>query len=419
VTRTSNERREQADVPGDEARASHNVQALAEMSRLINAQLDPQQLCDTVVHLLQQRFAYEYVSVFTLEPLALRKQPYEVDEAENATGHSWLTNQSPFRVPAPAEPLAPTDPDLARWRLIQRATTPMPGSKRVLPLTRGVTARTVRQGRASLVVEVADDPDYFTYIEGVLSEIAIPLIHRHDLLGVLNVESAQRRLDTSDLALLEVVGDLLAVALHNARLYWQVQQERDAARNYTMQLVALHDVGRHLLSTQRLHDTLEQITSAALELSEGVYAALHLPDAEQRELLLVAPRSTRLFVEEEREPYLRQPIQHGVSGLCFAQARPVYIEAVQQDERLAHPNHIEGFGINSLLALPLIAEGQVLGVLSVGHHLPDAFPPQLQQVLVILADKAATAMHRAGYTKHWRAPWPMRGSLTTSRTMCC
>lgn len=396
VTRSSDDLKEHVAALGREARASVNLRALTAISRLINSQLDPQELCNTIITLLQQRFAYDYVSVFTIEALPPGKDLHEEeDEEESSIGASWLSNNTPFPAPRPEEPLPPDAAELERWRLIQRATTTIPGSRRVLSLRRGVVARTARHGQASFVEDVSKDPDYFTYVTDVLSEIAIPLIHRRELLGVLNVESAQRRLDESDLALLEAVGDLLAVALHNARLYWQAQHERDAAQRSTAQLVALHKVGHHLLSAQRLSSILEQITSAALELSNGIYAALHLPDATRKELTLVAPCSTRPFDAQELEPYRSQEATRGMISRCFTEARAIYVEDVRHDTRMEMPQNALNFGINCLLALPLIVEDTVIGVLSVGHSEKRAFPPQLQQALVILADTAAIAIQRA------------------------
>jgi K+-sensing histidine kinase KdpD len=395
VTRSSDDLKEHVAALGREARASVNLRALTAISRLINSQLDPQQLCNTIIMLLQERFAYDYVSVFTVEALAPGTDLSEEAADESSAGRSWLTNSAPFRAPRPEAPLPPDAAELDHWRLIQRATTAVPGARRVLPLTRGVVARTARHGLAAFVEDVSADPDYFTYVTDVLSEIAIPLIHRRELLGVLNVESARRRLDESDLALLEAVGDLLAVALHNARLYWQAQHERDAAQRTAAQLVALHQVGHHLLSAHHLSSMLEQITSAALELSDGVYAALHLPDASQQELMLVAPRAIRSLDAHVLESYQSQETGKGVVGRCFAEARAIYVEDVQHDARLEKPQNALGVGIACLLALPLVAEEQVIGVLSVGHSEQDAFPPQLQQVLVILADTAAIAIQRA------------------------
>jgi signal transduction histidine kinase len=393
VTRSSDDLKEHVAALGREARASDILRALTAISRLMNTQLDPQELCNTVVNLLQERFAYDYVAVFTIEATQAGGYPAEDEANAQVTGQSWLTSSLPFQA-RPEQPLPPDAPELARWCLVQRATTFIPGSKHFLPLTRGVVARTARSGQPAFVEEVANDSDYFTYVEDARSEIAIPLIHRQEVLGVLNVESA-KRLDESDLELLQVVGDLLAVALHNARLYWQAQHERDAAQRHNTQLVALHEVGHHLLTAQRLSTILEQITSAALELSEGVYAALHLPDAERQELVLVAPRSLRPPDAERLELYKRQGMEEGMLGLCFAQARPVYVEDARQDSRLARLEAALKSGITCLLALPLMAEGQVIGVLSVGHSNRDAFPAQLQRVLMILADKAAIAIQRA------------------------
>ncbi len=381
---------------GAEARASGNLLALTQISRLINAHLDPQELCETVVRLLQHTFAYDRVSIYTIEATSLLHGPEKraLSEVERAPGAiPWFASPRAYCVPAAESASPPDGANLAQWRLVRRTRSGNSHAPASLSLRRGVVGRTARTGQPTLLTDVRGDPDYIERLPGVLSEIVVPLARQQEVLGVLNVESAQRRLDAQDFALLRAVADLMVVALHNARLYQQTQRERDAARRYADQLVTLHRIGHELLTAPRLSDILERITSAALEMSGGVYASLHLPTPDGQELLLVAPRTMDEPDWEDIRRF-RSQTGRGIVGLCFAHSERIVVNNAEHDPRMLHRPEIAHLRLQALLALPLIAENQTIGVLSIGHTMPHVFTPELQQVLAILADQAAIAIHR-------------------------
>jgi K+-sensing histidine kinase KdpD len=182
-----------------------------------------------------------------------------------------------------------------------------------------------------------------------------------------------------------------------------LREERDAAQRYVARLVLLHQIGHKLLTASRLSDILEEITGAALEMSEGMYAALHLPNDDQTELVLVAPRMIQRLADLPAAVDYRVPIGAGMIGRCFAGGEVLSIEDAQSDPRIRDRPLLVKVGIRSLLALPLSVEGQAIGVLSVGHAVPGAFSAELKQILVILADQAAIAIHRARLYEDLRA----------------
>ena len=380
-----------------EARASGNLLALSAISRLINSHLDPQELCDTVVQLLQQSFDYDRVSIATLDsavllPLGTNGDTPAIVEALSGVV-PWFASRDSYRAPQAGEPLRMAE--LARWCLVLRSAGGESHAPASTPLTLGLVGRVARTGQAALLIDVKDDPDYMERLPGVLSEIAVPLTLQQEIQGILNVESIKRPLDEHDFMLLQAVADLLSVALHNARLYQQAQRERDAAQRSADLLLMLHHISQEVLTLPRLDDILERITSAAMEISGGVYASLHLPaPPDERELMLVAPRSTMPLPQERVQRYRTQPGQ-GVIGTCFAQGAISVIQDARDDSRIALNPVAERLHIRSVMALPLIARDQTLGVLSVGHAAPATFSPELQQALALLADQAAIAIRRA------------------------
>lgn len=88
-----------------------------------------------------------------------------------------------------------------------------------LPIARGIMGAAVRERRSQLVNDVAGDPRYITPpgMTPPVAELAVPLCVGGEVLGVLNVEG-RRRFDELDLSSLEIIADVLAVAVHNLRL---------------------------------------------------------------------------------------------------------------------------------------------------------------------------------------------------------
>ena len=381
---------------GEATRASGNLLALTQISRLINTSLDPQELCETVVSLLRQTFAYDRASIYTTEEAALFQGPEksvlpDVDLAPIM--FPWFSSAHAYLVPGPDANEPPDPAELARWRLVRRTTSGDNRAPANLSLMRGVIGRTARTGQPAFLPEIKSDPDYIALLPGGLSEIALPLAQGREVLGILNIESARRRLDEQDYDLLRAVADMMGIALYNTRLYQQAQRQRDAAQRYADQLLTLHRIGHTLLTTPRLSDMLGLITGAALEMSDGVYAALHLPNADRTDLLIVAPRSIYPLDGIDMGQF-RASAGKGIVGECFERGETLYAEHATTDPRITRVIAAGFLGIHALLALPLIAEQQVIGVLSVGHAAPAAFSPELQQVLAMLADQAAIAIRR-------------------------
>jgi signal transduction histidine kinase len=384
----------QIEAPGKEQRASGNLLALSTISRLINFNLDPQELCDTVVRLLQQRFGYDRVAIATIEAASLLPPSEDGQVPEVAASLPepipWFASPALYRPPPPGE--TPDAAELARWRMVRRTEN---GDNRIpasFVLTGGIVGRTTRTGQAELIADVTTDPDYIELMPGVLSQISVPLIQQQEVLGTLNVESARRRLDEHDFALLQTVADVMVVALHNARLYQQTQRERDSARRAAELLLKLHHISREVLTASRLDETLERITSAALEISGGIYASLHMPDGQH--LRLVAPH-TSMSIASEGIGDFRPEIGQGIIGLCFARGEMLVVDDTRIDPRIVHRSLVAQLPLRSLIALPLIVQHQTLGVLSVGHMAPASFSPELRQALALLSDQAAISIRRA------------------------
>jgi GAF domain-containing protein len=94
----------------------------------------------------------------------------------------------------------------------------------------GVTGWVAAHKRPLRVKNVADDPRYIEVSPNTRSELAVPLVYRNELLGVLNVESEMvDAYNENDEEMLGTLGGSLAAIIANARLLEQIrlQAERD------------------------------------------------------------------------------------------------------------------------------------------------------------------------------------------------
>jgi PAS domain S-box-containing protein len=99
-----------------------------------------------------------------------------------------------------------------------------------IPLTRGVMARSVRTGTLIFLEDVRKDPEFIGAMDGLASEICVPLFDQHTVVGVLNVESTIWHLLTqANVDLLQAIGMQINIAISRTRLYSEL---RDSERRY-------------------------------------------------------------------------------------------------------------------------------------------------------------------------------------------
>ena len=95
----------------------------------------------------------------------------------------------------------------------------------------GVTGWSAAHRRTVRINNVNDDPRYIAGSPNTRAELAIPLVYRSELLGVLNVESEQLAAYTeTDEELLGTLGGSLAAIIANARLLEQIRAQAERER---------------------------------------------------------------------------------------------------------------------------------------------------------------------------------------------
>jgi GAF domain-containing protein/anti-sigma regulatory factor (Ser/Thr protein kinase) len=143
------------------------------------------------------------------------------------------------------------------------------------------------------------------------------------------------------------------------------------------------------LSEMSLEELLAELLVRTQEALEVDTVAILLFDEETNELVARAAKG----IEEEVEQGVRLPIGRGFAGRIAANRVAIFIADVDHADIL-NPILREK-GIRSLLGVPLIVEGNLIGVLHVGSLQPRTFGPNDLAVLQLAAARAAPAIERA------------------------
>jgi GAF domain-containing protein len=78
-----------------------------------------------------------------------------------------------------------------------------------------------------VVADVARDPDYHADVPGTLSEMVIPLLEGHVVVGAIDFQSPQPAgFDLDDVAAGEALAEFLVVAMRNARLLQEARRRQ-------------------------------------------------------------------------------------------------------------------------------------------------------------------------------------------------
>jgi anti-sigma regulatory factor (Ser/Thr protein kinase)/putative methionine-R-sulfoxide reductase with GAF domain len=143
------------------------------------------------------------------------------------------------------------------------------------------------------------------------------------------------------------------------------------------------------LSELALEPLLDELLTRAKDILNVDTAAILLLDDEGQELVARAAKG----LEEEVERGVRIPVGAGFAGRIAAGRRPIYIADVDHADVLNPILRMKG--VRSLLGVPLLVEGAILGVLHVGTVSPREFTNSDAALLQLAAAQAAPAIDRA------------------------
>jgi len=251
----------------------------------------------------------------------------------------------------------------------------------------GITGAAVLKKQPVYAPDVTQDPRYVCAAKSTRSELAIPLMVRDEIVGVLDCQSD--RLDHFDhetIELLTLFSTQASIALENARLY---SLERERAR----QLQAINAIAQQTTAVMELEDLLLRVCSVIQHAFQVPHVSLCL--REEGDLVLRAHEGTLTPCVPAGG---RLPADHHPWSEVLATSGTF----IEKDLRAA-PEPIKLFvEAVSRMSIPLISFGQTLGVLMLHSDQPNAFRASELDSLESVADICASSIQNVHYVERIR-----------------
>ena len=169
-------------------------------------------------------------------------------------------------------------------------------------------------------------------------------------------------------------------------------QKRRVSTNLTDDFAPFYRAGKIVTSTLRLDEVLQLIIEEAVSIMGVDVCSLRLLDDEKRNLVLKATHG-------HAEEYIRKKavvkLDKSVTGKAVRSKKPVFIENVQKDPLYRYPSLARKEGLVSLLAVPLIRAGDVVGVIDIYTRRRHTFTGREIRLLSLFSDQAAIAIENA------------------------
>ncbi len=254
-----------------------------------------------------------------------------------------------------------------------------------IPLSRGITGKVAQEGVPLRVSNVERSPEYFQASKTTKSELCVPLQVNDRMIGVINVESAQvDAFSAADEQLLLTIAGQIATALERLR-------RGTEARERTRQMAALYDLGHQLTSILALEELLPTVGRLIAD-SLGFYN-VEIALLENRRLVFHAGCGGYTTPDGHIEPHASLRLGEGITGRAAQQGEPLLVPDVNLAADYVPCPTLPHAGAE--LAVPLKAQGQVIGVLDVKSDRPHGISPQEAALVETLAAQVAVAVHNA------------------------
>jgi sigma-B regulation protein RsbU (phosphoserine phosphatase) len=245
----------------------------------------------------------------------------------------------------------------------------------------GITGRAAQTRQTVLVPDVTQEEAYIEALPNVCSELAIPLIVKNRVIGVIDIEAREKGYFTEEhKRLLTLIASRMAVGIENARLHTRITRQ---ART----LLLLNEIARELTSILNLDELLKRIAELLKRLIDYQMFSILLLDQTGEKL------QHRFSQRFEETLHLKHdiPLGRGVVGYA-AQAKEAMLVPDVAESSLYIAGNPE---TRSELAVPLIYQEKVIGVLDLEHTRRGYFTEDHKRTLITLAAQLAIAIENA------------------------
>lgn len=344
------------------------LELLTEASRMLNATLNLDQLLQVIMKIVKSAVNAEAVSLSMLEEDG---KHLRVELASGGRG-----------------------PDVRGLRI---------------PVGEGIMGWVAKKGKPVVVNDTRKDKRYSAVLEEKLgirprSILAIPLIRRGRLIGVLDAtnEQAGRPFDDNDLSLAITLGEHIAIAVANARLYRRANR---LGLEYSMLARVGADMGKSL----SLEGVLQRIIKNLKKLIQFDAVAIFILDREKNRFV------SRLNQGYDRgsDKEIDVKSDEGLVSLAARNKSGLIVDDVRKNDMYVCARE----ATRSEVIAPMLNRGRVIGLFNLESDRFGAYRDEHLRLLEAFAGQAGVAIERAQLYEERNEKLEIQKELRVARTV--
>ena len=253
----------------------------------------------------------------------------------------------------------------------------------------GIVGEAVHSRQVITVDDVRKHPGYVEIPSKagavIRSEMAVPLVHKHNVIGVVAMESETKAaFKQSHMIIMRSIATLLAAAVANAQLHEQTLEELKV-------MTTIHRIGSEISSVLDLNELLLEIAHYTKMVIDFQAFGIFLVDRDKGEFV------NHLAIGYDPEALKARPVKldEGIRGRALRHGRPILVEDVLND-----PQHVNlkleiDDVVRSQMAIPLLTKNKIVGMLVLGNVKRGYYNARHLLVASGLATQVAIALENA------------------------
>lgn len=275
------------------------------------------------------------------------------------------------------------------------------------PRGHGLLGLMLRAGRTLRIADMSQDPrrvGFPPHHPPMTSLLGVPIYVRGSLVGDLYLTDkiGGPEFQEEDEWLVQLLATHAATALTNAQLHAENMHALETASLERARFQALFKVSQAINSAVQLDEVISLIVDSAMTLSGGVGAAVyfleHLPADDEESDQRTVPRFVARYAVGLDESLVaesaRLPMVGSVAGRAVRTGETQVVADTAAEPGTVFPK-LANASLRSLVAVPLFANGEMLGALSTYSDQVDGFDAESVQLVEGLASIASTALFNA------------------------